>query len=147
MVRLLYRERVDDLFIEFYDRPPYVVFRDVITGRFVPRPSEIWAVKVCGGETGGGKQPIRIEAINHKRITLEELVTLGHQLLEDLQDIMEEEIWDALYSAGFGHLTALLECKMRELTLERPEREGVLIRWRHYKKYLGRWEEWREMWF
>jgi len=140
---LIHRERVEELFLEVYEERPFIRFRDIRTGRYVKRPEHLYIQVVVSAETTAGKEPIEVEAHAYQditeiyRMTGDEVIDYLYEKQEELYDRLLEEI-----GRWFGpYIVEYAERKGRELRKE-VEAEGVLMRWRHPKRY----KTFREMW-
>jgi len=140
---MISRERVDGLFLEIYDKKPYLRFRNAFTMRFVKAPDVFYMVKVLGAETGGGSEPIAVEAIFAHEFETEKLRKYEpDELITAFEEVERDLEYEAILEVGAlfgGDIADMMEQKKRELRLEVEEMR--IIRWMHPKRY----KEWREM--
>jgi hypothetical protein len=140
----IYRERVDTMYMEFYDTRPYIRFRSIYTGQFVKAPDKFYILRIVGAETNGGKEPIEVEVVGCKEIETKELEEYREDAwyqLEVEENTLKDDMVEALKDK-FGHqIEPLIFDKIVEedpekrkvmLTLEGVE--GILIKWRHPKR-------------
>lgn len=143
----IYRERVDTMYMEFYDTRPYIRFRSIYTGRFVKAPDKFYIIRIIGAETNGGKEPIEIEVVGCKEISLQELSEYKEDAwyrLEIEEIILKDEMVEALKDK-FGHQIEPLifdkiveeDTEKRKVMLTLDGIEGILIKWRHSKRETG----------
>ena len=134
--------------LEVYSTKPWLRIRDLITGRFIRMPDEIYLKVIKGGETSGGSEPIEVEIVAVEAIEIEELLAQAeyygpeevvpwiHDRVKEINREMIEEI-----RAEFGHpIAEIMEERGWELMLEGPEER--VKRWRWLRG--GRWTPWRE---
>jgi len=146
---MIYRERIDLLYLEIYDLKPFLRFRHIPTGRFVRRPDYISYVYVCGGTTWGGKEPIEVEAIFQLEVETSRLVEIaesGEWLVDfikaegELETRMDFRCERAVEDNFNPWIAETLEKRKRELRVGKIETK-IILRYRKFRR--GRWEKWR----
>lgn len=146
----IHRERVDNMWMEYYKRKPYIRFRNISTGLYVPRPESIIIIRILGVETSGGSEPIEIELIGRKRIYIQQLEeykeeaekTLDEEktrLREKLIETLRKRFGEIFEGMAFDKIVWEDPLKRKVMLTVKGE-EGITIKYRHPSRTL-KWKK------